>query len=103
MVKSDGHDWPDSFSRIGKQISSVTRACRFAGLTGLRVHDLRHSFASVAVTGGHGLPVVGKALGHKRASTTERYSHLGAGVVREMVEETGAHIADRMTRKDGRS
>ena len=79
------------------------RACRFAGLAGLRVHDLRHSFASVAVTGGHGLPVVGEALGHKRASTTERYSHLAGGVVREMVEETGAHIADMMAGKEGRS
>jgi integrase len=42
----------------------------------LRIHDLRHSFASVGAAGGLGLPVVGKLLGHKDASTTQRYAHL---------------------------
>ena len=38
--------------------------CRRAGLKGVRIHDLRHSFASVGVGAGHGLPIVGKLLGH---------------------------------------
>jgi integrase len=46
-----------------------------AGLPDLRIHDLRHSFASVAVAGGDSLFIVGKILGHRQASTTERYAH----------------------------
>jgi integrase len=68
-------------------------ACELSGNHELRVHDLRHSFASVAVAGGHVLPVIGKALGHRRAVTTERYAHLGDGPVRHAVESTAAHIA----------
>jgi integrase len=49
---------------------------RHAGLEGLRIHDLRHNFASFGVGGGLGLPVVGKLLGHSQAATTQRYSHL---------------------------
>jgi len=72
------------------------RACETAGIQELRVHDLRHSFASVAVAAGHSLPVIGKALGHKRASTAERYSHLSADPVRHAVETTASHIAALM-------
>lgn len=53
-----------------------------AGLTGLRIHDLRHSFASVAVAGGLNLPVVGKLLGHANVATTQRYAHLADDPVR---------------------
>jgi integrase len=49
---------------------------KHAKLDGLRIHDLRHSFASVGAAGGLGLPIVGKLLGHKDASTTQRYAHL---------------------------
>ena len=45
-----------------------------AKLGGLRIHDLRHSFASFAVTDGHTLFMVGKVLGHKQARTTEGYA-----------------------------
>jgi integrase len=48
---------------------------RHAKLAGLRVHDLRHSFASIGGAGGLGLPIVGKLLGHANASTTARYAH----------------------------
>jgi integrase len=48
------------------------------GLTDVRLHDLRHSFASLALKSGIPLAMVGKLLGHKRASTTERYGHLAA-------------------------
>ena len=46
--------------------AAVTRA---AGLDGLRIHDLRHSFASVAAGASLGLPVIGKLLGHSQAAT----------------------------------
>lgn len=51
-------------------------ACAAAGLTNVRVHDLRHSYASVLVAAGHSLPLIAKALGHAGIRTTERYAHL---------------------------
>ena len=53
--------------------------CKQAGITGLRIHDLRHSFASVLVAGGASLPMIGKLLGHTQVSTTQRYAHLDVG------------------------
>jgi len=51
---------------------------RAAGLKDVRLHDLRHSFASVAVATGHSLYVTGALLGHRNSRTTERYAHLSA-------------------------
>lgn len=47
-----------------------------AGISDLRIHDLRHSFASYALSGGQTLGVVGQLLGHRSAQTTTRYAHL---------------------------
>jgi integrase len=69
---------------------SVTRQ---AGLEGLRVHDLRHSFASVLASGGASLLLIAQLLGHTQAATTARYSHLVDSVQREAVERAGAVIA----------
>lgn len=61
------------------------RIRKAAGLDGVRIHDLRHSFASVAVGLGMSLPQVGKLLGHTQAATTARYAHLSLEVQREAV------------------
>jgi integrase len=50
--------------------------CKAAGLEGVRLHDLRHSFASIGAGASMGLPVIGKLLGHSQAATTHRYAHL---------------------------
>jgi hypothetical protein len=42
----------------------------------VRLHDLRHTYASFGAGGGLGLPVIGRLLGHTQASTTARYAHL---------------------------
>jgi integrase len=47
-----------------------------AGLKDARIHDLRHTFASVAVSNGQSLPMIGKLLGHSQVQTTARYAHL---------------------------
>ena len=47
-----------------------------AGLDDVRIHDLRHTFASMAVSSGEGLPMIGKLLGHTQIQTTARYAHL---------------------------
>jgi integrase len=68
------------------------RICKAAGITSLRIHDLRHSFASVAVGSGLGLHITGKMMGHLRASTTERYAHLADGAIREANELVGQKL-----------
>lgn len=49
-----------------------------AGLPEVRIHDLRHTFASTAIAAGHSLPIIGKLLGHTQVQTTARYAHLAA-------------------------
>lgn len=53
-----------------------------AGLDGVRLHDLRHTFASYGAAGGLGLPIIGGLLGHADAKTTQRYAHLGSDPLR---------------------
>jgi integrase len=57
-----------------------------AGLDGVRLHDLRHSFASILVSAGLSLPVIGGLLGHSKAATTQRYAHLFDQPLREATE-----------------
>ena len=63
-------------------------------LTGWRIHDLRHAFASMMVNSGASLPIVGKILGHTQASTTARYAHLEENPARKAAEAAAAKIAD---------
>jgi site-specific recombinase XerD len=63
-----------------------------AGLVNVRLHDLRHSFASFAAANGASLYVIGKALGHTQPSTTARYAHLTNDPVRQMSEGVAAAI-----------
>jgi integrase len=67
-----------------------------AGLNDVRIHDLRHSFASVAAGAGMSLPLIGKMLGHTQAATTARYAHLAADPVRAAANEVGALITAAM-------
>jgi integrase len=57
--------------------------CTRAKLEGVRIHDLRHSFASHLVSSGVSLPIVGKLLGHTQPQTTARYAHLADNPLRE--------------------
>ena len=61
-----------------------------AGIENVRLHDLRHSFASRALALGESLPMIGKLLGHTQIETTARYAHLA----RDSVQESAARIAD---------
>lgn len=67
-----------------------------AGIRDVHLHDLRHSFASVAIGGGDALFIVGKLLGHRKSVTTERYAHLAADVASAAADRTGARIAAMM-------
>ena len=63
-----------------------------AGLEGVRLHDLRHSFASRALALGESLPVIGKLLGHAQVETTARYAHLARDSVRASASKISASI-----------
>jgi len=78
---------------LKKPWAAVTQA---AGLEGLRIHDLRHSFASIGAGASLGLPIIGKLLGHTQAATTHRYAHLDADPMRRAAETIGATIAAAM-------
>ncbi|OIQ75833.1 putative prophage CPS-53 integrase [mine drainage metagenome] len=66
------------------------------GLEGVRLHDLRHAFASVGASSGMGLPIIGKLLGHSQAQTTARYAHLAADPVKAAAALIAAQIEDAM-------
>jgi len=70
--------------------------CHAAGLDGLRIHDLRHSFASVGAGASLGLPIIGKLLGHSQPATTQRYAHLDSDPLRRAVDTIGATISAAM-------
>jgi integrase len=67
-----------------------------AGLAGLRIHDLRHTHASFGAGAGLGLPIIGKLLGHARASTTQRYAHLETDPLRRASDHIGSRLAAAM-------
>jgi integrase len=68
------------------------RIRKAADLPDVRLHDLRHSFASVAVAGGLSLPIIGALLGHTQPATTARYAHLAADPLRAATEAIGARL-----------
>ncbi len=76
----------------GREIGLWYRARREAGIEDVRLHDLRHTFASQAVMGGVPLPIVAKLLGHSRLSMTLRYAHVQDKDVAAAAERTGTAI-----------
>lgn len=70
---------------------------RMAGLDDVRLHDLRHSFASIAVSGGASLPIIGALLGHTDSATTQRYAHLHDDPLKAASEAVGGKIASAMS------
>ena len=82
----DGNPWVITGTLPGKPLSDLQpfwqRVRARAGVKDVRIHDLRHTFASTAVASGQGLPMIGKLLGHTQVQTTARYAHLAAEPVR---------------------
>jgi integrase len=72
------------------------RVRKAARLEDVRIHDLRHSFASVAVAGGASLPIIGALLGHKDTATTQRYAHLSADPLRAASQAVADAIAQAL-------
>ena len=74
------------------------RICVRAQIGNARIHDLRHSYASVAIGAGVGLYLTGKLLGHQRNTTTERYAHLADDPIRQANDLIGQRINDALAR-----
>jgi integrase len=78
---------------LEKPWRAIRKAAR---LDDVRLHDLRHAFASVAASSGMGLPIIGKMLGHTQAATTHRYAHLASDPVKAAVTTVADKIAHAM-------
>lgn len=74
------------------------RLRKAAGLEEVRIHDLRHSFASFGANAGDSLLVIGALLGHRSAKSTERYAHLAAGPVKHAAQRISGDIAELLGR-----
>ena len=83
--------------------STWLRVCRAAGLKGVRIHDLRHSFVSLAVNAGIQLEVIGKLLGHTQLKTTMRYAHLFDNPLRVATGRVGAIVTAAVDRRKGKA
>ena len=98
LPRPPGNPWvipgrrPDTHLRALADAWKVIRAR--AGLKGVRIHDLRHTFASRALALGESLPMIGKLLGHSQMETASRYAHLA----RDSVHESAARITEREPR-----
>lgn len=66
--------------------------CKAASIRGCRIHDLRHSFASILASQGASLPIIGQMLGHTQAATTQRYAHLLDAPLREAARLVAEHV-----------
>src|SRR5436190_7303473 len=64
-----------------------------SNLAGVRLHDLRHTYASFGAGGGLGLPIIGRLLGHTQAATTARYAHLDNDPLRRASETIAGQLA----------
>lgn len=69
-----------------------------AGLDEVRIHDLRHTFASIGVAAGGSLPIIGRALGHSQVSTTQRYAHLTDTPVHQLSQSVGEILSSAMAK-----
>ena len=85
-----GSDTQKPRSDLKRPWALVTRT---AGLSGVRLHDLRHTYASHGAAAGMGLTIVGKLLGHADVKTTSRYSHFDADPLRVAADRVGAGLA----------
>jgi integrase len=74
------------------ELNSWPALCRAADLRDVRMHDLRHTYASVLVSAGVGWPMIGALLGHSSTGTTMRYSHLVDDPLRLAAERAAAII-----------
>ena len=96
LPRTDGNPFVISGNKPGAPLRDLNRPWatvrRNAGL-GIRLHDLRHTFASFGASSNLGLPVIGKLLGHNQVTTTARYAHLGDDPLRRASEQIAGALS----------
>ena len=96
LPRIEGNPWVIPGQKPGAHLKGLGHLWRRlqarAGLEDMRVHDCRHSFASQALALGEGLPVIGRLLGHQKATTTARYAHLARDTERVSAAKVGDSI-----------
>ena len=101
IQRQDDNPWVIAGRKEGGHLTDLQHPWRRirarAGLEDVRIHDLRHSFASGGLLVGEGLPMIGKLLGHTQVQTTARYAHLA----NDPVKSAANRIASRISRVTG--
>ena len=100
IPRLEGNPYVICGEKAGQHLVNIEKPWRriraAAKLDDVRLHDLRHSFASVAASGGQSLVIIAKMLGHSQPSTTARYAHLADDPVKAASDAVGRHIATAM-------
>ncbi len=98
IPREPGNPWVIPGTRAGQRLSSIfepwARVRARAGLEDVRIHDLRHSYASRALALGESLPVIAKLLGHAQIQTTARYTHLTRDAVKDAATRVAGQIGE---------
>ncbi len=103
LPKHAGNPFVFAGAKTGTAIADLERPWhkirKLAGLDDVRLHDLRHTFASIAAGAGHSLPIIGRLLGHTQATTTARYAHIAANPARQAVDEIGSLMRHHLRKR----
>ena len=99
LLVPSGNPWLFPSDTPGQPVQEIRRFWKAiqteADLPGVRVHDLRHTFASLLVSGGASLEMIGKLLGHTQMQTTQRYAHLMDSPLREGLDTVASIFRPR--------
>ena len=97
LLRKPGNPWVIPGNKPGTHMTDIDGSWEVirtrAGLHDVRIHDIRHSFASRALALGEGLPIIARLLGHRRVETTARYAHLARDSVTKSAERISVSIA----------
>jgi integrase len=99
MVVPHGNPWLFPGEAVGQPVREIrrfwARVQKEADLPDVRIHDLRHTFASLLVSGGASLEMIGRLLGHSQMQTTQRYAHLMDSPLRAGVDTVASILRPR--------
>jgi len=99
LIVPRGNPWLFPGDAVGKPVREIRRfwikVQRDANLPDVRIHDLRHTFASLLVSGGASLEIIGRLLGHSQMQTTQRYAHLMESPLRAGVDSVASIFRPR--------
>ncbi len=100
IPKTAGNPHVFAGKKFGRPLYDINGPWRLvrekAGLKGVRLHDLRHTHASVGAAAGLSLPTIGALLGHTQAATTQRYAHLAQDPVKQAADQVASLIDGAM-------